>query len=76
LTITDSDNSFDYQKIVLSDVIISSLSTGGSVGQSLLTENISLNFAKVDGSYYKKNSDGSVVVDTRFGWDIRAKVGN
>src|SRR5260221_4205815 len=40
-----------YLKITLTDLIVTSHSTGGSGGEDRLTENVSLNFAKVKVEY-------------------------
>jgi type VI secretion system secreted protein Hcp len=49
----------EYIKITMSDVLISSVSTGGSGGEDRLTENVTLNFAKVKFEYTKQKKDGS-----------------
>ena len=62
----------DFLKIKLQDVIVNSYSTGGSEGEDRLTENITLNFAKVEFTYFKANKKGKVKADTEFKWDIKA----
>lgn len=52
-------------KIELKDVLISSVSAGGSGGEDRLTENMSLNFAEIKWTY--KKLDGS---DITAGWNI------
>ena len=37
----------EYLKITLTEVLVTSVSTGGSGGEDRLTENVSLNFAKI-----------------------------
>lgn len=49
----------DYLKITFNDMIVSSISTGGSGGEDRLTESISLNFAKFKTEYTKQKADGS-----------------
>jgi type VI secretion system secreted protein Hcp len=49
----------EYIKIEMTDIIISSISTGGSGGEDRLTENVSLNFAKYKISYVPQKQDGS-----------------
>ncbi len=49
-----------YIEIVMEEVIINSVSTGGSGGEDRLTENISLNFAKVTFNYYYQDEKGVV----------------
>ena len=50
----------EYLKFILTDCLVSSVSTGGSGGEDRLTENISINFAKVRMEYYPQNKDGSL----------------
>lgn len=59
-----------YIEITMEEVIVTSLSTGGSGGQDLLTENISLNFAKVAFSYFKQDAKGVVTSAGDFKFDI------
>lgn len=49
-----------YLKIVMEKVMVTSVSTGGSGGEDQLTENISLNFAKVTTEYFKQDDKGEV----------------
>ena len=49
----------EYLKITLTEVLISSVSTGGSGGEDRLTENVSLNFAKVKVDYIEQKPDGT-----------------
>jgi type VI secretion system secreted protein Hcp len=48
-----------YIHLTLTDLIISSVSTGGSGGEDRLTENVTLNFAKFEFEYYKQKTDGT-----------------
>ena len=48
----------EYIIIEMSEVMVTSVSTGGSGGEDRLTENISLNFAKVTFSYVPQLSTG------------------
>ena len=49
----------DYLIITMTDVIITSVSTGGSNGDEVLTETVSLNFAKVKESYQPQDNTGA-----------------
>jgi type VI secretion system secreted protein Hcp len=49
----------EYIIIEMTEVMITSVSTGGSGGEDRLTENIALNFAKVKFSYVPQKPDGS-----------------
>lgn len=62
----------EYLKIKLTEVLITSVSTGGSGGEDRLTENISLNFAKVNVDYTPQKADGSGDAAVSMGWDMAA----
>ena len=64
----------EYVVIEMEDVLVSSLSTGGSGGEDRLTENISLNFARVKTSYVPQKADGSGDPAVEFGHDIAKNV--
>ncbi|HUO23139.1 MAG TPA: type VI secretion system tube protein Hcp [Caulobacteraceae bacterium] len=49
----------EYIIITLTEVIVTSVSTGGSGGEDRLTENVSLNFSKVKVQYVEQMKDGS-----------------
>jgi type VI secretion system secreted protein Hcp len=49
----------EYLKITLTEVLVTSVSTGGSGGEDRLTENVSLNFAKIKYVYQPQKADGS-----------------
>jgi type VI secretion system secreted protein Hcp len=53
------DNPVEYLVLKMSKVIISSVSTGGSAGGDVLTENVSLNFAAFDIIYTSQTSAGA-----------------
>ena len=68
------ENAVAYLKITFSEFIISSVSTGGSGGEDRLTENVSINFAKVDYEYTPQKDDGTADVAIPFKWDIAANI--
>ena len=49
----------EYLKITMTDVMITAYTTGGSGGEDRLTENVTLNFAKIQMEYFQQNKDGS-----------------
>lgn len=49
----------EYMKIILTEVLITSVSTGGNGGSDRLTENVSLNFAKFKVVYQPQDSKGA-----------------
>ena len=52
------DKPLEYIKIKMTDVIVSAVSTGGSGGEDRLTENVTLNFAKVEFEYQQQAKTG------------------
>jgi type VI secretion system secreted protein Hcp len=64
----------EYLKIKLIDVLVTSVSTGGSGGEDRLTENVTLNFAKVEYEYRKQKKDGKLDTAIPFKWDIAGNV--
>lgn len=63
----------EYITIKLSDVMIASMSTGGHGSEDRLTENLSLNFAKVEFIYKEQAAAGGQQGgDKKAGWDIPA----
>jgi type VI secretion system secreted protein Hcp len=62
----------EYLKITMTQVIVTSVSTGGSGGEDRLTENVSLNFAKVKTEYFMQNKQGGKETGGQMSWDIAA----
>jgi len=60
----------EYLKIKMTEVLITSLSTGGSGGEDRLTENVSLNFAKVHVDYTPQDDKGKAGTPIPMFWDI------
>ena len=59
-----------YILIKMEEVIVTSLSTGGSGGEDRLTENVTLNFGKVTFAYTPQDIKGNVAGDKTFTWNI------
>lgn len=60
----------EYLTISMEKVMISSQSTGASQGDDRLTENVSLNFAKVKVQYIEQTDDGGEGAKPKIGWDL------
>ena len=56
----------------LDTAIVTSISTGGSGGQDRLTENITLNFAKIKMDYTPQTAKGAGEASVTQGWDVSA----
>ena len=52
------DKPLEYLKIKMEEVMVTSVSTGGSGGEDRLTENVSLNFGKVTVDYTEQTAGG------------------
>lgn len=64
------DKPLDYLVIKLGEVMVTSISTGGSGGEDRLTENVSFNFAAIQITYTEQKPDGSKGTATPFGWNV------
>lgn len=63
----------EYVVLKLEEVLVTSVSTGGSGGEDRLTENVTLNFAKFMYKYQPQDKTGAKLGGTKdFGYDIRA----
>ncbi len=68
------ENPVEYIKVMMTDVLITGVSTGGSGGEDQITENVSLNFAKVKVEYTPQKPDGSPEATMDMGWNIEENV--
>jgi len=64
------DDPLEYIKITMEDLIVTSISTGGSGGEDRLTENVTLNFAAVKVDYVEQKKDGSAGDKPSMNWNI------
>lgn len=65
----------EYLAITMSDLLVSSYQTGGSAsGDVVPTDQISLNFSKIEFDYKEQKPDGSVGGSTKAGYDVKANV--
>jgi type VI secretion system secreted protein Hcp len=64
------ENPLEYVKVKMEEVIIASVSTGGSGGEDRLTENVTLNFAKVAVDYTAQDDKGKAGKARSMTWDI------
>lgn len=65
----------EYQKITLSDVLVSSFQMSGAQGDSEIpVEQITLNFAKIEIEYKEQKPDGTLGGTTKTGWNLKQNV--
>lgn len=68
-------NPLEYIIITMKNVIVTSLSTGGSGGEDQITENTTLNFSEVAVDYQPQAADGSPEGGAiSYGWNIAGNV--
>lgn len=66
------DKPLEYLTITMENVLVASVSTGGSGGQDRLTENVTLNFSKVKVKYIEQTDKGAGDAKPEMSWDIEA----
>ena len=64
----------EYLKVTLSEVLVTSVSQGGSGGEDRLTENVTLNFAKVKVEYVEQTAKGGKGATPSIGWNVAENV--
>jgi len=60
----------EYLTITMTEVIITSIQTGGSGGEDRLTENVTLNFGKFKHDYKEQTKDGTAGATPTATWSI------
>lgn len=64
----------EYIKILMKEIIITSISTGGSAGEDRLTENVTLNFAEVNFDYIEQDLKGAEGDKPSYKWKIAENI--
>jgi type VI secretion system secreted protein Hcp len=62
----------EYLKVTMSDLVVSSYQTGGSNGDVVPTDQISLNFSKIEYEYKEQKADGTLGGAVKAGYDVKA----
>ncbi len=62
----------EYLKITMSDLLVSSYQTGGSSGDVIPVDQISLNFAKIEWEYKEQKVDGTLGAAAKAGYDVKS----
>jgi type VI secretion system secreted protein Hcp len=68
------ENPLEYLIYNFENILVSAISTGGGKGEERLTENVTLNFAKVKMEYWTQGVKGAKGENGNFAWDIPANV--
>ena len=62
----------EFLKIKMSDLVVSSYHTGGSNGDSVIpSDQVSLNFSKIEVEYKEQKADGTLGGSVKGGWDMK-----
>ena len=68
------ENPLEYLKIKLTDILVSGVQATGT-GDEVLTEQVSLNFAKIQYQYQQQGADGKATGGpVIMGWDVKGNV--
>lgn len=59
-----------FLKYVFKEIMVTSMTTGGSTGEDRLTENLTFAFANISLSYRQQMVDGTLGTETPIKWDI------
>jgi type VI secretion system secreted protein Hcp len=65
----------EYLKITFSDVLVSSYQSGGSSGEVIPMEQISLNFSKIEMEYKEQKPDGTLGGTVKAHYDLKQQKG-
>ncbi|CAD6877417.1 Uncharacterized protein ImpD [Methylomonas albis] len=68
------DKPLEYLTITMEEVLVASINTGGSGGEDRLTENVTLNFAKVKVKYIEQTEKGAGGDKPDMSWNIQSNV--
>jgi type VI secretion system secreted protein Hcp len=61
----------EYVKITMGDLLVSSFQTGGSAGEVIPVDQISLNFSKIEYEYKEQKAEGGLGSTVQAGWDLK-----
>ncbi len=64
----------EFLKWTFTDLLVSSYQTGGSSGDLIPTDQISMNFTKIETSYKVQNADGTLGAEFKAGYDLKKNV--
>lgn len=62
----------EYMTINFTDILVSSYQTGGSLGDVIPTDQISMNYSKIEYEYKEQKADGTLGGPVKAGWDLKA----
>ncbi|MDZ5660985.1 type VI secretion system tube protein Hcp [Nocardioides sp. S-58] len=65
------NNKLDYYSMSMKDVMVTSYQTGGSGGEDLLTESVTLAFASLEVKYHAQNPKGRKTGESKFDHNLQ-----
>jgi type VI secretion system secreted protein Hcp len=65
----------EYLKIKFTDLLVSSYQTGGSAGDVVPVDQLSLNFSKIEYEYYPQKEDGTLGSKVPVHWNLKENKG-
>lgn len=65
----------EYLKIKFTEIHITSFQTGGSQGDVVPVDSISINFGKMEYEYYPQKQDGSLDAKVPVHWSVKENIG-
>jgi type VI secretion system secreted protein Hcp len=65
----------EYLKVKFTDLLVSSFQTGGSNGDVVPVDQISLNFSKIEYEYYPQKEDGTLGSKVPVHWNLKENKG-
>jgi len=69
------DKQQEFLTVTMSDLLVSSYQTGGSSSSDIIpTDQISMNFAKIEFAYGEQKADGSLAAADKKGFDLKKMV--
>ena len=68
------EDPLEYLIITMTDCIVTNISTSASEGSEMISEEVSINFAKVKVEYQEQQPDGSGTPGPEFAWDMEKNV--
>jgi type VI secretion system secreted protein Hcp len=62
----------EYYCVKMTELLVSSFQTGGGQGDTIPTDQVSLNFARIEFAYKPQKADGTLDAAVKAGWDLKA----
>ncbi|MFS0738587.1 type VI secretion system tube protein Hcp [Sphingomonas sp. 1P06PA] len=67
-------NQEEYYKVKMTNLLVSSFQNGGSDGDSVPIETLSMNYSKIEFEYRPQTEQGTLGPPSKAGWDLKQNV--